>query len=322
MDNNMSLYGTRDAYAYAPVWDVGTTQFTTVFFDLIKNVASAGANPRNCIRFINSLDSECLNNTLDNRFNNALHFACGSITRENSAVMVSVISALIGRGINVNSHGDGFRNMIGETAFTPLHIVCELKFIPIELVELLINNGADVKLAASNNFTPLHALCHNFFAEPARHEKIDDRFNPIEIAKLLIDKGASCDSLYGDRNETPLDMTVCCSNWQLGRFLMQKNALVSEECVQTIMVVLPRQEQKKWGESAQFLNEVLSHYEKQIASSGAISTVRRTPAHVPAYPTLTRCSRRRLLEDEEDEDQQMSVAWPPAPTPLLDKISE
>ena len=105
MDYNLSLYRREDTYA--PAWGVRTTQFTTIFFDLIKEVASTRANPTNCIRFINTLDSECLNNTLDGSFNNALHFACNSITAENSASMVPVIAALIENGINVNAQGGG-----------------------------------------------------------------------------------------------------------------------------------------------------------------------------------------------------------------------
>lgn len=68
----------------------------------------------------------------------------------------------------------------------------------INIVEVLLENGAVADVKNKNGDTPLHELCHNY-----------DKDNLINIVKLMIQKGARVDE-KNNAGSTPLHVLCCC----------------------------------------------------------------------------------------------------------------
>lgn len=151
--------------------------------------------------------------------------------------------------ILINDQGDLILNNVDGEGRTPVYIACRNG--NIKIAEFFLNNGADVDKARICNFTPLHVacdrcnpdivklllsynsnvnsrdmykrtplniLCKNSFTEIAKK---------IEIAKLLLEKGANIDN-QDDEGLTPL-FGACTSdkNIDLIKFLLEKGANVN-----------------------------------------------------------------------------------------------
>ncbi|XP_021926529.1 ankyrin repeat and SOCS box protein 3-like isoform X2 [Zootermopsis nevadensis] len=99
------------------------------------------------------------------------------------------------------------RTMEGET---PLLLAC-MHQDSMELVCMLLNHGADVKLGNNENHTPLHEVCKN---------------GKFQLAKILIEARANLNEKnYNDM--TPLHFAVSSENATLVNYLISKGADVS-----------------------------------------------------------------------------------------------
>lgn len=75
----------------------------------------------------------------------------------------------------------------------------------IDLVKILIENGADVKVQGQSRVTPLHQLCVNY-----KHD------NLIDLIQLFKQNGADVDAWTKSR-ETPL--RLICENYKHGNLM-------------------------------------------------------------------------------------------------------
>ena len=125
-----------------------------------------------------------------------------------AAVEGNYLSAqqLIKLGANVNSTSE-------DRSFTPIFLASRHNHV--ELVELLINNGASVNEGTKDSYTPLHAAAIS---------------GNMRIAELLINNGAKIDSKStGDSSpgETPLHVAAFTDQVDLARLLVKHNANIN-----------------------------------------------------------------------------------------------
>lgn len=113
------------------------------------------------------------------------------------------IKELLGRGENVNA-----RDAIG---YTPLHYAA--KSGHLDVVQFLVENGADVNAISLNEFleTPLHMAVSS---------------GRLDVVRFLVERGAHVDSLDGVLM-TPLHWAAGGCNLEVVRFLVEKGANVN-----------------------------------------------------------------------------------------------
>ena len=104
---------------------------------------------------------------------------------------MDIINHLLGKeGVDVNIQNS--YEFGGDGEETPLHIAC--RYSNAEVVKLLVEKGADVKIQNQEGNTPLHNVCSTIgsFGE-----------NTKKVVELLVEKGADVNAQNYDR-ETPL----------------------------------------------------------------------------------------------------------------------
>ncbi len=92
-----------------------------------------------------------------------------------------------------------------------------------ELVQLLIDNGANVKAKDNNGFTPLHEVA--FVGGEAEEEEMED---VVATAQLLIDKDANVND-KDEQGQTPLHKAVVTRFDQLIKLLIERDAYVNAQ---------------------------------------------------------------------------------------------
>jgi len=109
--------------------------------------------------------------------------------------------------------------MVGVAGSTPL-LLASAAADP-RLVRLLIEAGADVRLATEGNSTPLMlaAGIANKMDRPTKQEYS----NALEIAKLLVEKGADVNAV-GENDWTPLHGAAYSGSDEIVQFLVDSGA--------------------------------------------------------------------------------------------------
>jgi len=95
-------------------------------------------------------------------------------------------------------------NSINDSGETPLHSACQNR----EIVELLLDRGANVEANNNHGMTPLHVTA---------------RDNCLDVAELLLDRGANLEARNDDGN-TPLHMACVKGSLELVRLLLDRGA--------------------------------------------------------------------------------------------------
>ena len=140
--------------------------------------------------------------------------------------MMKLAKALLAGGANPNARtvggrlrGVGGGAMVGVAGSTPLLLASAAA--DLSLVRLLIEGGADVRLATNGNSTPLMlaAGIANKMDRPTKEEYS----NALEIAKLLVEKGADVNAL-GENNWTPLHGAAYSGSDEIVQFLVDSGA--------------------------------------------------------------------------------------------------
>lgn len=90
--------------------------------------------------------------------------------------------------------------------YTPLHILLSTKDVPLDLVEYLLDQGADVNAISENNQTPLHLAVF---------------WNHLGAVKLLVNRKANLRALNSN-GRTPLDLAVFYGYEDIAQFLANK----------------------------------------------------------------------------------------------------
>jgi len=133
--------------------------------------------------------------------NNLLFDECKKKNPDSAKVL-----SLIEDGADVND-----KNAKSKNEWTPLHLACANK--NFNLVELLIEHGANVESKSKGHITPLSIAC------------LSEYFN---IAKLLIEHGANIESK--DKNErTLLDVACQSGQFNLVKFLVEHGANIESK---------------------------------------------------------------------------------------------
>jgi len=114
-----------------------------------------------------------------------------------------IVKLYLEKGADVNARQEGLRSTKHRTGATPLYWALQRRDKDIDVVELLIEHGADVNGSAEidsqdlNGSTPLHIACNS---------------GHTEAVELLIAKGADVNAKrvakWGGQEETPLYMAV------------------------------------------------------------------------------------------------------------------
>lgn len=119
------------------------------------------------------------------------------------------------------------RTMEGET---PLLLACRFQD-STELVQMLLDCGANVDLGNNENHTPLHEACRN---------------GRLSVTKILVAAGANVNETNYN-NFTPLHCAVSSTNATLVKFLISKGADVSiqDECGRTSLFLAS--ELQRWN---------------------------------------------------------------------------
>ena len=125
-------------------------------------------------------------NAIDDNGNTPLHIACNSVHPN-----IEIIKLLLGKeGVDVNIQNiDEFG---GDGEETPLHIAC--RYSNAEVVKLLLDKGANVKIQNQEGNTPLHNVCSTI----GSFEQ-----NTKDVVELLVENDADVNAQNNDE-ETPL----------------------------------------------------------------------------------------------------------------------
>ncbi len=140
--------------------------------------------------------------------------------------MMKLAKALLARGANPNARtvtrslrGVGRGAMVSMAGSTPL--VLASAAADLSLVRLLIEGGADVRLATDEKVTALMlaAGLANKMDRPTKEEYS----NALEIAKLLVEKGADVNAV-GENGWTPLHGAAYVGDDEIVQFLVDSGA--------------------------------------------------------------------------------------------------
>uniref|UniRef100_A0A6Q2X9J3 Ankyrin 1, erythrocytic b n=1 Tax=Esox lucius TaxID=8010 RepID=A0A6Q2X9J3_ESOLU len=100
--------------------------------------------------------------------------------------------------------------------FTPLHVAC--KYGKVDVVELLLERGANPNAAGKNGLTPLHVAVHH---------------NNLDVVKLLVSKGGNAHSTARN-GYTPLHIAAKQNQIEVASCLLQYGASANAESLQGI----------------------------------------------------------------------------------------
>lgn len=115
---------------------------------------------------------------------------------------VGAARLLIEYGENANEQSSSNNSSI-------LGLACATMDASIEMIQLLVENGANIELSNNQNFTPLMiAISHR----------------QTEIAKYLISKGANVNAKTNLGKHTPLDYACLNNNLAMVEILLMKGA--------------------------------------------------------------------------------------------------
>ncbi|HVI39214.1 MAG TPA: ankyrin repeat domain-containing protein, partial [Anaerovoracaceae bacterium] len=85
-------------------------------------------------------------------------------------------------------------NIVGGSGWTPLHQACQFgKGNPMEVINVLLDQNANIDAQNDNGETPLHLACRNLY---------------VDIAKTLLIRGASPNIQTFSHKHTPLHCSV------------------------------------------------------------------------------------------------------------------
>lgn len=140
----------------------------------------------------------------DNRGWNAIHEAA-------AANHIGCLKLLLKKGRKYVNQ----KTMEGETALT---LAC-CREASVDLVRVLLDNGADVNMGNNEDFTPLHQACKN---------------GKLEIAEVLIEAGANLNAINYNM-WTPLHFAVDANCLDVMMYLISKGAdvMIQDECGRT-----------------------------------------------------------------------------------------
>ena len=85
--------------------------------------------------------------------------------------------------------------------FKPIHVAVNTG--NLDIVKLLLDNGASINMKDNSGYTPLHHAANR----KKKHDSMEINAKLIDIANLLIDRGANM-NINSDDNNTPLDLAA------------------------------------------------------------------------------------------------------------------
>ena len=117
---------------------------------------------------------------------------------------VALVKHAIKRGANVNSKYELF-------GLTPLHMAAA--YDSVEIVKMLISNGANIESKMVKGFTPLHYAAEG---------------NSTKVLNLLINNKANLNA-KGNKGETPLHNASAAGNKEIAELLIKSGADINSE---------------------------------------------------------------------------------------------
>lgn len=142
---------------------------------------------------------------------------------------VAMVSRLIGLGVNLNDGGAALRSAIGDRLFVRPEI---------EVVDILIQAGANLKEVDGNEASPLHLAAEYGYVEIARKLIVHGadvnlfrpnyetplyqaaQYNQIDVVALLMESGATVSPVNG---ASPLMKAIACGFTEVAKILIRKS---------------------------------------------------------------------------------------------------
>lgn len=117
----------------------------------------------------------------------------------------------IKNGVDVNGRLPGL-------TFKPIHVAVNTG--NLDIVKLLLDNGASINDGEGfGGYTPLHHAANR----KKKHDSMEINAKLIDIANLLIDRGANM-RIYSDDNNTPLDLAARNGDLEMVELLINRGA--------------------------------------------------------------------------------------------------
>ena len=113
-------------------------------------------------------------------------------------------------GVDINERLPGLN-------FKPIHVA--VKTGNLDIVKLLLDNGASINMEDTFGYTPLHHAANR----KKKHDSMEINAKLIDIANLLIDRGANM-NIDSDTDDTPLDLAARNGDLEMVELLINKGA--------------------------------------------------------------------------------------------------